>query len=94
MGLLIEQLISVDRRLVLETIVVSDSIRFQLGVQCMLEIDGGYDASLSTVARTDGLSIKSNIEHRRQNVLKREVNPILRRITMKDVSECRFAGFD
>lgn len=88
-GLLIGQLIGV-----LETVVVLDSIRLQLRVQCMLEIDGGYDASLGTAARTDGLSIKGNIEHCRQYVLKREVNPILCRITINDVRECRFARFD
>lgn len=90
----LESIVVLEPIVVLETIVVLESIRLQLGVQCMLEIDGCYDVSLGAGTRTDGLSVKGNIEHGWQNVLKREVNPILGRITMKDVSECRFARFD
>lgn len=62
---MIGQLIGVDRWLVVETVVVWISVRLQLGVQRVLEIDGGYNAALGAGARTNGLSIQGYIEHGR-----------------------------
>lgn len=48
-----------------ESIVGREAIRFQPSVQGMLQIDGGYDASLSSTSRADGLPVESDIEDAR-----------------------------
>lgn len=46
------------------------------------------------MASADRLSIKGDVQNRRQNVLQREVYPVLGRFSADDVVEGGLAGFD